>query len=98
MAQKIDQDLSRFKQIVRGRVKKELRKFISQGELIGKQGKDLVSIPIPRIDIPHFVYGDKEKGGVGRGDGEQGEAVQPGDGEGLLRRAIHLENTSSRSM
>lgn len=82
MAQKIDQDLSRFKQIVRGRVKKELRKFISQGELIGKQGKDLVSIPIPRIDIPHFVYGDKEKGGVGRGDGDQGGAVQPGDGEG----------------
>jgi uncharacterized protein len=80
MAQKIDQDVGRFKQIVRGAVKKELRKFISTGELIGKKGKDLVSIPIPRIDIPHFVYGDKQKGGIGQGDGADGDAVQPGDG------------------
>jgi len=82
MAQKIDQDVGRFKQIIRGRIKKELRKFISSGELIGKKGKDLVSIPISRIDIPHFVYGDKEKGGVGRGKGDVGGAVKPGDGEG----------------
>jgi len=80
MAQKIDQDVGRFKQIIRGRVKKELRKFISNGELIGKKGKDLVSIPIPRIDIPHFIYGDREKGGVGRGDGDTGQGVQPGEG------------------
>ena len=57
MAQKIDQDVARFREIVRGRVKKELRKFISSGELIGKKGKDLISIPIPIIDIPHFVHG-----------------------------------------
>ncbi|MBT3181699.1 MAG: DUF444 family protein [Deltaproteobacteria bacterium] len=81
MAQKIDQDVGRFKQIIRGRVKKELRKFISSGELIGKKGKDLVSIPIPRIDIPHFVYGDREKGGVGKGDGDVGNGVQPGEGD-----------------
>jgi uncharacterized sporulation protein YeaH/YhbH (DUF444 family) len=75
MAQKIDQDVGRFKQIIRGRIKKELRKFISTGELIGRKGKDLVSIPIPRIDIPHFIFGDKEKGGVGQGDGDAGSAV-----------------------
>lgn len=80
MAQKIDQDVGRFKQIVRGRIKKELRKFISTGELIGKKGKDLVSIPIPRIDIPHFIYGDKDKGGVGQGEGDQGGEVKPGEG------------------
>jgi len=85
MAQKIDQDVARFKQIVRGAIKKELRKFISTGELIGKKGKELVSIPIPRIDIPRFVYGDKQKGGVGQGDGSEGDAVQPGEGEGASR-------------
>ncbi len=79
MAQKIDQDVGRFKEIIRGRIKKELRKFISTGELIGKEGKKLVSIPIPRIDIPHFIYGENEKGGVGQGEGESGQAV-PGDG------------------
>lgn len=80
MAQKIDQDVGRFKQIVRGSIKKELRKFISTGELIGKQGKDLVSIPIPRIDIPRFIYGERQKGGVGQGDGSEGDGVDQGEG------------------
>ena len=59
MSLKIDQDHSRFRGIVRGRIRQNLRKYISQGELIGRKGKDLVSIPIPQIDIPHFSFGDK---------------------------------------
>ncbi len=85
MAQKIDQDVARFKGIVKGRIKKELRKFVSTGELIGKKGKDFISIPIPRIDIPHFVYGDKEKGGVGQGDGEAGKPLGKGEEEGATK-------------
>ena len=54
MSLKIDQDHSRFRAIVRGKIRQNLRKYISQGELIGRKGKDLVSIPIPQIDIPHF--------------------------------------------
>ncbi len=84
MAQKIDQDVGRFKQIIRGRIKKELRKFISTGELVGKKGKDLVTIPIPRIDIPHFVYGDRQQGGVGQGEGDVGSSAQ-GDEEGASK-------------
>lgn len=81
MGLKIEQDLSRFNKIVRGKIKKELGKFISSGEMIGKQGKKLVSIPIPRIDIPHFKFTDKQQGGVGQGDGDVGDAVGQGDGE-----------------
>jgi uncharacterized sporulation protein YeaH/YhbH (DUF444 family) len=81
MAQKIDQDVARFKAIIRGRIKKELRKYISTGELIGKKGKDLISIPIPRIDIPRFVYSDKQAGGVGEGDGDVGQSAGPGQGQ-----------------
>ncbi|MBU4484891.1 DUF444 family protein [bacterium] len=84
MAAKIDRDLGRFKKIIRGRVRKELRKFISNSELIGRKGKDLISIPIPQIDIPHFVYSDKQKGGIGHGDGEAGDPTQ-GDGEGASK-------------
>lgn len=83
MAQKIDKDVARFKGIVKGRIKKELRKFVSTGELIGKKGKDLISIPIPRIEIPHFTYGDKQKGGVGKGAGKEGQSVDKGEGEGV---------------
>ncbi|PIR25504.1 MAG: hypothetical protein COX62_05005 [Deltaproteobacteria bacterium CG_4_10_14_0_2_um_filter_43_8] len=82
MAQKIDQDLQRFRQIVRGKIKKQLRRFISTGELIGKKGNELVSIPIPRITIPHFEFSDKQQNGVGQGDGGDGEPVGPGDGGG----------------
>jgi len=77
---KIDQDHSRFRQIVRGRIRQNLRKYISQGELLGRQGKDVVSIPIPQIDIPRFRYADKQAGGVGQGDGEPGDPLsQSGD-------------------
>jgi hypothetical protein len=80
---KIDQDHSRFRNIVRGKIRDNLRRYISQGELMGKQGKDVVSIPLPQIDIPRFRFADKQQGGVGQGDGDPGDALsQPGqDGQ-----------------
>lgn len=82
MSLKIDQDHSRFRNIVRGKIRQNLRRYISQGELLGRKGKDVVSIPIPQIDIPRFVFGDKQKGGVGQGDGEPGDPVGGQEGEG----------------
>jgi len=81
MLKKIENDHSRFRQIIRGHVKKELRKYITRGELIGKQGKDYVSIPVPQIEIPHFRYGAKQMGGVGQGEGEPGTPIGQGDGQ-----------------
>jgi len=78
----IEQDAQRFRQIVRGQIRRNLRKYMSNGELIGRQGKDLVSIPIPQIELPHFRFGDAQ-GGVGQGQGEVGTPIgppQPGDG------------------
>ena len=84
MSLKIDQDHSRFRNIVRGKIRQNLRGYISQGEMIGRKGKDLVSIPVPQIDIPRFVFGEKQQGGVGQGDGEPGDPVggQEGDQDG----------------
>lgn len=79
---KIDTDHSRFKQIIRGKIKSNLRKFITRGEMIGRQGKDLVSIPIPQIDIPHFVHDPHQQGGVGQGDGAPGTVVGVGEADG----------------
>jgi len=78
---RIHQDHARFREIVKGRVRKELRKYISSGELIGKEGDKLVSIPLPQIDIPHFRFGDRNQGGVGQGDGEPGDPLSQEDGE-----------------
>src|SRR5690349_17101437 len=75
MSLKIDQDHSRFRAIVRGKIRQNLRRYISQGELIGRKGKDLASIPPPQTDIPRFVYGDRQRGGVGQGEGDGGDGV-----------------------
>jgi hypothetical protein len=52
-----------------------------QGELIGKQGKDLVSIPLPQIEHAALQVRPKDTGGVGQGDGEPGDSLGPGDGQ-----------------
>lgn len=80
--QRIDSDQRRFKDIVRGRIRENLRKYISKGELLGRQGSDTVSIPVPQIDIPRFKYGQRENGGVGQGEGEPGDTLGKGEGEG----------------
>lgn len=83
MGQKIDQDLQRFRKLVRGKVKSNLSKYISRGEMIGKKGNDYVSIPIPSINLPQFRYGKKNSGGVGVGPGQPGQPLtQPQDGDG----------------
>ncbi len=83
MSLKIDQDHSRFRGIVRGKIRENLKKYIAQGELIGRKGKDQVTIPIPHIDIPHFTYGQKQGGGAGQGEGDPGDPMggDPQEGE-----------------
>ncbi len=79
---RIDQDHNRFKQIVRGRIKSNLRKHITRGELIGRKGRDFVSIPLPQVDLPHFVHDPRQRGGVGQGEGDVGTVVGAGEEEG----------------
>ena len=79
---KIEQDHARFREIVRGRIRRDLRKHMANGELLGKQGDQVVRIPLPRIDIPRLRHGSEQQGGVGQGDGDPGDpaGAQPGDG------------------
>lgn len=91
----IDRDLGRFRDIVKGRVRRDLRKYMSSGELIGRKGKETVSIPLPQIGIPRLRYGEN-KSGVGQGDGEgdgPGEGQEAGDqpGEHALEVEITIE-------
>lgn len=85
---KIDKDLNRFKEIVKGKVRKGLKKFINYGKMIGKRGKNSVIISIPQMDIPHIRHNDKKSGGIDSGDGEIGSVLgsdgssQKGDGPG----------------
>lgn len=86
MSRTIDQDQKRFNEIVRGKVRQNLRKYITHGEMIGRKGREIVSIPVPNIEIPHFRHGEKGSGGVAQGDGDVGQPIgrgqQQGDGKG----------------
>src|SRR5688572_14812001 len=77
MVLKIEKDHQRFRQIVKGRIREDLRKFLTKGELIGKEGKHLISIPVRGIELLHFRYGDNS-GGIGAGDGKEGDAIVKG--------------------
>jgi uncharacterized protein len=82
MALRIDPDYRRFRDIVRGKIRQNLRKFISSGELIGRKGKDMVSIPVPQIEVPRFRFGGQEQGGVGQGPGKVGDVIGQGEPQG----------------
>ena len=78
----IGRDNKRFIDIVKGKIKKDFReKYIKQGEMIGRQGENIVSIPIPQIELPHFRYGPRGNGGVGQGEGKVGTPIGPGQGQ-----------------
>ncbi len=76
----IERDLQRFKDVVRGRVRRDLRRWMGQSELFGRKGDEVISIPIPEIDLPRLRTGKDEGQGVGQGEGEAGQAAQPSDG------------------
>ena len=89
---RIQSDLNRFRQIVRGRVREELRRHLGQEELFGRKGRNVVSIPIPHLELPHFAHDPGGGKGVGQGDGD-GEGRKAGNEPGahLLEAEFSIE-------
>jgi len=92
MILQINNDHQRFRKIVKGKIREDLRKFLTRDELLGREGKRYISIPVRGIDLPHFRYGDNNDSGVGRGDGKPGDSVggQGDAGPGGLEEGRHL--------
>jgi uncharacterized sporulation protein YeaH/YhbH (DUF444 family) len=76
---RIEADRARFREIVRGRIRDDLKKYLSTTELIARRGEKAVSVPVPQIELPHFCFGDNDNGGVGQGPGEKGDGVDASD-------------------
>lgn len=81
MAHKIwsmDGNVDRFKQIIHGHIRKNIRGYITRGDIIRmpKGGKALIPMP-SRITLPRFRFKNQDDG-VGQGDGDEGGNV--GDG------------------
>ena len=80
---KIQSDANRFRQIVRGKVREELKRHLGHHELLGREGKNVVSIPIPHLELPRFVHDPGGQGvGQGDGEGEGGEGSKAGKDPG----------------
>jgi len=77
------EDLERYREVGEQR-RQDLAEFIQYGDL-GASRPDSVQIPIKIVDLPEFAYDQRDKGGVGKGDAEEGDPVdaqpQPGDGD-----------------
>ena len=75
LPRRIEEDHKDFRDVVSGKIRKALKKFIKSGQIVRNRGKNgKVSITIPKIDIPHIVYGDSGEG-VGRGGGKDGDVI-----------------------
>ncbi|MBF0205698.1 MAG: DUF444 family protein [Oligoflexia bacterium] len=77
----IKRDHARFRKIIKGKIRENLRKYVSSNDMIIPKGPKRFAIPVPHIEIPHFRFGDRSQGGMGQGKGQAGDAVdgQPGD-------------------
>jgi uncharacterized protein len=86
MPRRIEEDHKDFRDVVSGRIRRALKKFIKSGQIVRNRGKNgKIAITIPKIDIPHIVYGNSDEG-VGRGPGKEGDVIgrdpKPGQGQG----------------
>jgi len=90
----IERDRDRFHQIVRGKIKQNLKKYMSQNgmDVFDKKGKHKITVPIPHISLPRFIYGNKG-GGVGQGEGNGPGGKDAGDkpGDNALEVEVTLE-------
>lgn len=93
MIAKIEQDHQRFRQLIKGKIRHDLRKYLGRHEMIAREGRRLVSVPIYDIDVPTFRYGDNSSG-VGMGEGEEGQSQNTGGedaGKHLMEVDVSLE-------
>jgi hypothetical protein len=97
----IKRDHSRFRKIVKGKIRDSLKKYVSNGEMPIQKGSGTYKVPMPRIETPRFKFGSKQQGGMGQGDGEKGDPVdqqgepqegneEAGNGEGSKELDVEL--------
>ena len=77
----IKRDHARFRKIVKGKIRDNLRRYVSHGEMIAPKGDGKFKIPMPQIQTPRFKFGDKSQGGMGQGEGKPGDPVDKGEGQ-----------------
>ena len=65
MGHPIKRDHARFRKVVKGKVRDNLRKYVSSGEMPVPKGDGSYRIPMPHIETPRFKFGERQQGGLG---------------------------------
>lgn len=103
-SKKIKTDVNRFKKIVRGKIKQDLKKYIKSQEMLGRKGNEYISIPISRITLPQFEHDFDKKNkqgkgqqGKGKGQAQEGEKGKAGSapGDHIMEVDVSLEELAA---
>lgn len=90
----IEESHKRFKDIIKGKLRDDLKDFVRRGDRIIQKGKNKYTVSMPEIDMPKFIFGSNDgqgSQGMGQGDGppqqgqpgdQPGQGNKAGDGEG----------------
>ncbi len=74
---RIEADRARFREIVRGRIRTDLGRYLSTTELLARVGDQAVSVPIPQVELPRFEFAPSGEEGPGQGGGTRNESSSP---------------------
>lgn len=84
MTRRIQEDHKEFRDVIEGKVRDQIKKYIKNGKLVGlRPNGDKFLVNVPHIDPPSFRYG-KNKKNWGRGPGGVGDVIgkEPGGDKG----------------
>lgn len=77
---RIARDRDRFRDIVRGKLREDLRQYLCNSDWVGRQGGKVITIPVPQIELPRLRFGAGEEPQAG-GSGSGGEGEPGGSGQ-----------------
>lgn len=82
MPRRIEEDHSDFRDVYAGRLRRELRRWVDNGQIFKSRPKGgKFAVTVPKINIPYPAYGSSGNG-IGRGEGEPGDTIKKGKGDG----------------
>lgn len=86
----ISKDVQRFRNIIKGKIKENLKKYMSSDEIITRQGKEFISIPIPQIELPRFKF-NSQNSGIGQGEADIGDRAGDQESSNILELEVTID-------
>ena len=109
MFTKMDSDHSRFDKIVKGKVRKDLKKLITSGDIVSQyvegkakgnhngNNKKTISIPLSNINLPRFTFGSNDQQGSSQSEDNQSPSTGVGQGSGKIGDEIDTKDHDGKS-